>query len=263
MSSPLPAVLSFAASDPTGGAGLQADLLTIAALGCHALTVLTGYTAQDTRGVERLDALAPADIERQARCILDDIPVSAFKLGVLGSARNVNAIAKILAAHPGIPVVLDPVLASGRGDPLADAGTVQALRDAILPLVTIATPNTMEIRRLALACPDAAIPDCVRNLIALGCGHVLVTGTHEGEGPVVNALYGKSGALREDRWPRLPGEYHGSGCTLSASLATHLAKGADLSTAAHAAQAYTWKTLQAGFQPGRGQAIPDRFFDRR
>jgi hydroxymethylpyrimidine/phosphomethylpyrimidine kinase len=263
MSSPLPAVLSFAASDPTGGAGMQADLLTIAALGCHPLSVLTGYTVQDTRGVERLDALEPAAVEHQARRVLDDIPVAAFKLGVLGSARNAQTIARILAAHPGIPVVLDPVLASGRGDPLADAGTVQALREALFPLVTVATPNTLEARRLALAAPDADLAACVRDLIVLGCGHVLVTGTHEGAGPVVNTLYGAGGVQREDRWPRLPGEYHGSGCTLAAALAAQLAKGADLGAAVQAAQAYTWKTLEAGFVPGRGQAIPDRFFDRR
>src|SRR5436190_14318635 len=124
MSSSPPIVLSFAASDPTGGAGLQADLLTLASLGCHPLSVLTAATAQDTRGVEGLLALAPEWITRQAELVLADMPAAAFKLGVLGSARNAQAVAAILARHPRIPVVLDPVLASARGDALSDGETV-------------------------------------------------------------------------------------------------------------------------------------------
>ena len=259
MSSPLPAVLSFAASDPTGGAGMQADLLAIAALGCHPLSVLTGYTVQDTRGVESIRALEPGEIERQARCLLEDIPVTAFKLGVVGSAANAQIIARILAEHPRTPVVLDPVLASGRGDPLTEAAALAPL----LPRTTVLTPNSLEARRLVSAGPDAPLAECARALLAAGCAHVLVTGAHEGNGPVVNSLYGEAGLLREDRWPRLPGEYHGSGCTLASALAAYLAKGEALADAAYKSQDYTWKALQAAFRPGRGQAIPDRFFGRR
>lgn len=261
MSSPLPAVLAFSASDPTGGAGMQADLLTIASLGCHPLSVLTALTAQDTRGVEALMEVEPAWITRQARTVLDDIPVAAFKLGVLGSSRNAEAVAAILAGHPRIPVVLDPVLASGRGDALSDDETARALRSALLPLTTVLTPNSLEARRLALAAPDASLADCARELTGLGCKHVLVTGTHEPGAQVVNTLYGAGGAVREDRWPRLAGEYHGSGCTLASALAALLARGLALEDAVKEAQAYTWKTLAAGFQPGRGQHLPNRFFN--
>jgi len=261
MSSPLPAVLAFSASDPTGGAGIQADVLTIASLGCHPLSVLTALTAQDTRGVEALVAVEPAWITRQARVVLDDIPVAAFKLGVLGSARNAEAVAAILAKHPRIPVVLDPVLASGRGDALSDSETVQALRSVLLPLATVLTPNSLEARRLALAAPGAGLADCARALTELGCKYVLVTGTHEPGARVVNTLYGAGGLLREDRWPRLAGEYHGSGCTLASAIAAFLARGLAMEDAVTEAQAYTWKTLEAGFQPGRGQHLPNRFFD--
>ena len=263
MSSPLPAVLAFSASDPTGGAGIQADLLTIASLGCHPLSVLTALTAQDTRGVEALVAVEPAWITRQARVVLDDIPVAAFKLGVLGSARNAEAVTAILAAHPRIPVVLDPVLASGRGDALSDSETMQTLRSALLPRATVLTPNSLEARRLALAASDAGLADCARVLTELGCKYVLVTGTHESGTQVVNTLYGSSGALREDHWPRLAGEYHGSGCTLASAIAAFLARGQAMEDAVKEAQAYTWKTLEAGFQPGRGQHLPDRLFDSR
>ena len=262
-SSSLPIVLTFAASDPTGGAGMQADLLTIASLGCHPLSVLTAITAQDTRGVDGLLALEPAWITRQARVLLDDMPVAAFKLGVLGSVRNAEAVAAILAGHPRTPVVLDPVLASGRGDPLSDSETVQVLRSTLLPRTTVLTPNSLEARRLALAPPDADLPGCARELARLGCKYVLITGTHEPGAQVSNTLYDSGGKVREDSWPRLPGEYHGSGCTLASALAALLAKGMAVPEAVQAAQAYTWKALEAGFAPGHGQHLPNRFFGKK
>lgn len=263
MSSSPPMVLAFAASDPTGGAGLQADLLTIASLGCHPLSVLTGLTVQDTRGVESLLAVEPEWVERQARRVLEDIPVTAFKLGVLGSARNAEVIAAILAEHPDTPVVLDPVLASGRGDVLADAETMQVMRGALLPRTTVLTPNSQEARRLAGAAPDADLPGCARSLTKPGCKYVLVTGTHETGAEVVNTLYDARGMVREDRWQRLPGSHHGSGCTLAAAIAALLAKGLAVERAVQEAQEYTWKSLAAGFSPGHGQALPDRFFGTR
>jgi len=260
MSSPIPpVVLAFAASDPTGGAGIQADLLTIASLGCHPLSVITAITAQDTRGVDGLIAVEPEWIARQARCVLKDIPVASFKLGLLGSARNAQAVAAILAGHPRTPMVLDPVLASGRGDPLSDSETAQVLRAALLPCTTVLTPNSVEARQLALAAPDAALADCARELTRAGCRYVLITGTHEPGAVVLNTLYDARGVVREDRWQRLPGGYHGSGCTLASSLAAFLAKGLSVPEAARAAQEYTWKTLEGGFALGRGQKIPDRF----
>src|SRR5919205_3077172 len=143
-----PIVLTFAASDPTSGAGLQADLLTLAALGCHPLSVLTALTAQDTTGVARMQPVDCAWITEQARCVLADVAVTAFKAGVLGSADNTRAVSEIIAAQRGVPLVVDPVLASGRGDTLADDSAVRALRESLLPLTTVLTPNSLEARRL-------------------------------------------------------------------------------------------------------------------
>src|SRR3954471_5429360 len=148
MSAPPPIVLTFAASDPTGGAGLQADLLTVAGMGCHPLSVLTALTVQDTSGVAKTLAIEPAWVRAQAERLLAETRIDAFKVGVLGSARNAAVVAQILARHPRIPVVVDPVLASGRGDPLADDEALAALRDAILPQATVLTPNSIEARRL-------------------------------------------------------------------------------------------------------------------
>lgn len=263
MAPPLPVVLVFAASDPTGGAGIQADLLTLGSLGCHPLSVLTGLTVQDTRGVESLLAIESVWVERQARHVLQDIPAAAFKIGVLGNASNARTVAAIVAEHPRIPVVLDPVLASGRGDALADAASIAVLRDILLPCATVLTPNSLETRRLAGAPPDAGLAACARELAGLGCKYVLVTGTHEAGSEVVNTLYNADGMVREDRWQRLPGSYHGSGCTLASAIAALLARGLAVEQAVRQAQEYTWKTLAGGFSPGHGQAIPDRFFGSR
>lgn len=245
-----PIVLTFAASDPTGGAGLQADLLTLAGMGCHPLSVLTALTVQDTSGVESMQPVEPERVRAQAGLLLTETRVAAFKLGVLGSAGNVHAVSAILEDYPDVPVVLDPVLASGRGDPLSDEAMMQALLDEIVPQSTVVTPNSVEARRLG----GAAM------LLEAGCEYVLVTGTHEPGEQVVNTLYDRGGVVREDRWPRLPGSYHGSGCTLASAIAAALANGSAVPEAVRDAQEYTWQALAAGFRPGAGQFIPDRFF---
>lgn len=256
-----PAVLAFAASDPTGGAGIQADILAIAAMGAHPLCAVTALTVQDTLGVYRLQPADPELVAEQARRLLADIAVRAFKLGVLGSPANARAVAAILAEHRDIPVVLDPVLASARGDALAAAETLAVLREVLLPLTTIATPNSIEARRLAPAAAD--LPACARAIIGAGCRYVLLTGTHEPTDEVVNTLYDARGEVRADRWRRLPHSYHGSGCTLAAALAAALAQGAPLPEAVREAQQYTWRSLAAGYRPGQGQHVPNRFFSRK
>jgi hydroxymethylpyrimidine/phosphomethylpyrimidine kinase len=259
-----PIVLAFAASDPTGGAGIQADLLTLAALGCHPASVITALTVQDTMGVEAVQPVDPGWVADQARALLEDFPVAAFKLGLLGSVGAVSAIAEIVADYPDVPLVFDPVLASGRGDQLADEEIIAAMAELLVPQTTLLTPNSLEARRLALDPEDddeaPALDECARRLIDGGCEYVLVTGTHEATADVVNVLYGERGPVRSDRWQRLPGSYHGSGCTLASAIAAHLAFGVDLEQAVRDAQEYTWRSLAAGFRPGMGQFVPDRFF---
>jgi hydroxymethylpyrimidine/phosphomethylpyrimidine kinase len=264
-SQPPPIVLSFAASDPTGGAGLQADILTLASLGCHPLSVVTAITVQDTAGVEAVLPIDAAWVADQARALLEDMPVAAFKLGMLGSVEVIAAIAEVISDYPDIPVVLDPVLASGRGDQFADEEMIEAMIGLLLPQTTLLTPNSLEARRLAQEMGEDAgqeldLAGCARRLIDAGCEYVLVTGTHEGTPQVINTLYGSHGTVRTDRWDRLPGSYHGSGCTLASAVAAHFASGVDVSEAVMGAQEYTWRTLAAGFRPGMGQFIPDRLF---
>jgi hydroxymethylpyrimidine/phosphomethylpyrimidine kinase len=257
-------VLTFAASDPTGGAGIQADLLTLASMGCHPLSVITALTVQDTAGVEGVLPVDADWVADQARALLEDMPVAVFKVGMLGSVEAIAAIAEIVADYPDVPLVLDPVLASGRGDQLVDEEMVDAMLRLLLPQTTVLTPNSLEAMRLALdehnENDQPTLPECARRLLEAGCEYVLITGTHENTPRVENVLYGHSGVVRSDKWPRLPGSYHGSGCTLASAIAANIANGLEVPEAVRDAQEYTWQTLSSGFRPGMGQYIPDRFF---
>jgi len=232
-------------------------------MGCHPLSVVTALTVQDTRGVEGLLPIEADWVADQARRLLEDMAVAAFKLGVLGSPDNVTVIAEIVSDYPDVPLILDPVLASGRGDALATDEMVDALRELLVPQSTIVTPNSLELRRLAEdeGEPEARdLDECARRLLALGCEYLLATGTHEATAEVINTLYNQAGVVRADRWRRLPGSYHGSGCTLASAIAAALANGLDVPDAVREAQEYTWQALAGGFRPGMGQILPDRFF---
>jgi hydroxymethylpyrimidine/phosphomethylpyrimidine kinase len=260
-----PIVLTFGATDPSGGAGLQADIMTIASMGCHPLSVVTAVTVQDTGGVDDILPIDAEWVSDQARAVLEDMPVAAFKIGLLGSVENIAAIAEVISDYPDIPLVFDPVLASGRGDELADEDMLDALRELLLPQTTILTPNSIEARRLIQDedndedNPDLA--ECAKRIVQLGCEYVLVTGTHEHTPKVINTLYGENGLLvRSDSWARLSGIYHGSGCTLASAIASLLANGLSMNEAVKEAQEFTWQALQYAFRPGMGQHIPDRLF---
>jgi hydroxymethylpyrimidine/phosphomethylpyrimidine kinase len=264
MSESFPLVMSFAATDPSGGAGLQADILTIASMGCHPLSVVTAITVQDTSGVDDVLAMDADWVVDQARAMLEDVPVAAFKIGLLGSVENIPAIAEVLADYPDVPLVLDPVLSSGRGDELADDDMLDAMRELLIPQTTIITPNSIEARRLAIneddENDDPSLEECAKRILAMGCEYVLITGTHEQTTQVTNTLYNEKGVVRADSWERLPGIYHGSGCTLASAIAALLAQDVDVPEAVMEAQEYTWQTLKSGFRPGMGQHIPDRLF---
>ncbi|EKE17985.1 MAG: hypothetical protein ACD_10C00180G0005, partial [uncultured bacterium] len=203
-----PQVLVFAASDPSSGAGIQADILTLASLGCHPLTAITALTVQDTVGVQSVHPVSAELLEQQARTVLEDMPVAAFKIGVLGSVENVLAVAEITSDYPEIPLIFDPVLASGRGDALSGDEIISAIREILLPQTTLLTPNAPEARRLAESDDDEgegepSIDVCAQRLIEMGVQYVLITGTHENTLQVVNTLYGPEGVIRRDEWERL------------------------------------------------------------
>ena len=261
-----PSVMTFAATDPSSGAGLQADLLTFASIGCHPLSVVTGVTVQDTVGVENMMTFDADWIDEQARTILEDMQVMAFKIGMIGSVENVAVIAEIVADYPNVPLLIDPVLSSGRGDELANDNVQAAMLDLLIPQATLITPNSIEARRLAFYNDDsdeaenASLDESALRLLEVGSEYVLITGTHERTAEVTNTLYGADGLIKAYNWERLAGSYHGSGCTLTSAIAACIAHGLSMEEAILEAQEYTWKTLKAGFRPGMGQYIPDRMF---
>ena len=268
-----PTVLTFAATDPSGGAGLQADILALASIGCHPLSVVTGITVQDTVGVESVMALDADWVNEQARTILEDVQVSAFKLGLLGSIENVAVIAEIMADYPDVPLLIDPILTSGRGDELANEEMQAAMCDLLFPQATLITPNSLEARRLGFydeseEIQHTSLDEAAMRLLGMGAEYVLITGTHERSTDVVNSLYGAhpsgaSGLIKSYHWERLAGSYHGSGCTLTSAIAACLAHGLSMEEAVQEAQEYTWQTLKNAFRPGMGQFIPCLLYTSR
>lgn len=252
-----PIALSIAGHDPTGGAGIQADIESFAGNGCRGVSVITCLTVQDTQSVHKLIPIDVSLVHQQLATLFADIRISAIKIGLLGSEEMINVVADILKQHPSIPVVLDPVLASGSGTSLANKALQDQICQQLLPLVDVATPNTLEARKLAQL---TELDACADNLISQGLAHLLITGTHDASTEVVNRLYNSEGCILESSWERLSGEYHGSGCTLASSIAAGLARGLSMQEAVSQGQEYTWQTLARGFLPGSGQSIPDRLF---
>lgn len=261
MSNPLdriPVVMALSGLDPTGGAGIQADIEAIASMGCHTLPIVTALTVQTSQNVIRYESTDPLLLIEQARAVLEDIPVKAFKLGMMGNPQIIEAVHSILQDYPEPPVVLDPIITAGGGTTLSENDAITAMRELLFPLTTVITPNSEEARLLAEQADS--LDACAEQLQDMGCEYVLITGTHEATPEVTNTLYTNHRRLESFSWDRLAHSYHGSGCTLAASISAMLAHGLDPFNAIHEAQEYTWQTLQQGFRPGQGQYFPNRFY---
>mgnify|MGYP005723593867 CR=1 FL=1 len=251
-----PIVLVFAGHDPTGGAGIQADIETLASLGCHACSVITALTAQDTHDVKDFVPVSETFLVEQARAVLEDMPIAAIKIGMTASVEIIEAIHTLLQDYPDIPVIFDPVMAAGGGGSLAKQNLIEAFNTLLIPIATIITPNTIEAKQL---CSDADTLDaCAQQLMAQGCEYVLISGGHESSSQIINRLWGYRKFLVEYAQTRLNHSYHGSGCTLASAIAGYVAHGASMESAVRDAQNYTAKALANGRRLGMGQLIPDR-----
>ena len=257
----LPIVLAIGGHDPGGGAGIQADIESCAANGCHAATVITCLTVQDSCNLSAMQPLPSASIAAQAEAVLADCRVDAIKLGLLGDAEIVETLMSLLQKHPDIPVVLDPVLTAGGGQDLASQALLEAISSQLLPLCSLITPNSLEARRLTQI--DLDLDQAAEWLLSAGAKAVLITGTHEQTAQVSNRLYDASGLVDASHWPRLPAEFHGSGCTLASAIAAGLALGLPLLEAVRKGQDYSWSSLEQGFRSGRCQLLPNRLFGIR
>ncbi|MBA4796211.1 MAG: bifunctional hydroxymethylpyrimidine kinase/phosphomethylpyrimidine kinase [Rhizobiales bacterium] len=234
-------VLSIAGSDPSGGAGIQADLKAFSARGCYGMAALTALTAQNTQGVSAVVPLDPDFVAEQIRMVFADVRVDAIKIGMIANASIASAVAEALKPHRGIPVVLDPVMIAKGGAPLLDPAAVEALKSKLLPLATLLTPNLPEAAALlgeAEAYDRTVMEAQANRLAALGPKAVLVKGGHlpGAESPDVLVSEGEVRWFEAARFQTR--NTHGTGCSLSSALAAELAKGQSLEHAVRHAK--TW-----------------------
>jgi hydroxymethylpyrimidine/phosphomethylpyrimidine kinase len=259
-----PLVLTFSATDPVGAIGIQADLASFAAMGCHGLSVVTSILIGDTTRIEDAQPVDADWVDDQARVVLEDMPVAAFKVGTPGSMESISAIAEIMSDYPDAPLVLDPFLSAMPSQGDEDDDMLVAIRELLIPQTTLLLISSVELGRLAETWREPSAADTTAadamQLVSMGCEFVLVTGTSGDMHDVTNTLFDASGLLRQDSWPRLPGSFSGAGSTLSATIAAMLANGADVPAAAFEAQEFTNATLANAQRLGMGKLVPDRYF---
>jgi hydroxymethylpyrimidine/phosphomethylpyrimidine kinase len=241
--------------DPSGGAGIQADIQAVTALGCHPLPVLSCLTVQDTRNVYNATATDPDIVRQQLECLAGDTPIHGIKTGALGNADVVDVLVDFLANHPDIPLITDPVIKAAGGGDLADETLIARMKARLFRHAEMITPNSIE---LALLGEDEDPTQAARNLLDAGCQSVLATGGH-GEGEdIINTLYHQTEEPSRFYIERVGGEYHGTGCTLAASIAAGRASGLPAGAAIDQAQNYVLRAIRHALRVGKGQPVPDR-----
>lgn len=258
-----PLILSFGAADPVGATGVQADLATYAAMGCHGLSVVTSLLIGDTARVEDVQVVEVDWVADQARVILEDMAVAAFKVGNVGSIENISVIAEIVSDYPDVPLILDPFTSALANQEDEDDRLI-AIRELLIPQATLMVASAGELTRLAETWRepvpgDALMLDAMR-IIEMGCEYLLVTNTQTDLQEIANSLFDESGLVRQDAWQRLPGSFVGAGTTLSAAMAAMLANGLEVPLAAAEAQEFTLAALANAQRIGMGKLVPDRYF---
>ena len=253
-----PTVLCFSGLDPSGGAGLQADIEAIGQSGAHAAIACTALTIQNSQQVFGFTATSKELLLAQAHAVVGDLPIKCVKSGMLGTTDNIAALAEFLREHPDYLYLLDPVLVANSGGSLGDQATLVKAFIELIPLATVLTPNTVELRALT-GIQD--IDQATAKLFEMGAQAVLIKGGHEDTPDYIrNALYSKGQIVSETRCPRPEGEYHGSGCSLASFIAGRLAQGDELKVAVNHAEAWLFGVLKNAEMPvPNGQRIPKRF----
>jgi len=259
-----PLILTFGATDPVGAFGIQADLASFAAMGCHGLSVVTSILIGDTARIEDVQPIDADWVADQARVILEDMPVAAFKVGAVSSIENVSVIAEVVSDYPDVPLILDPFLAAMPDQGQDSEDMLIAIRELLIPQSTLFLASAMELGRFAESWREPASGDVmladVMKVIEMGCEYLLITGTPGDVHDVSNTLFDESGAVRQDAWQRLPGSFSGAGSTLSATIAALLANGVDVPEAVFEAQEFTYAALSNAHRLGMGKLTPDRYF---
>ncbi len=259
-----PLILTFGPTDPVGAVGIQADLASFAAMGCHGLSVVTALFIGDTARVEDMQVIDADWVSDQARVVLEDMPVAAFKVGAVGSIENVSAIAEIVSDYPDIPLIFDPFLSSLPDQGAEGEDMLMATRELLIPQTTVLILSGVELARIAETWREPSEEDMMAvdamRLIEMGCEYVFVTGTPSDLTDVANTLFDEGGVIRHDNWQRISGSYSGAGATLSATIAALLANGLDIPEAVFEAQEFTIASIANAQRLGMGRLVPDRYF---
>ena len=257
--------LTIAGSDSCGGAGLQADIKTMSALGCYACSVVTAVTAQDTTGVRSVEDMSADLVARQLRAVMCDIRPSAIKTCMLGNAEVVAAIVDILSSYPRVPLVVDPIIVATSGDSLMRQGTLQMLVDRLIPLASLLTPNLPEAETLAgmNIRSTGDIHMAARHILDMGCQAVLIKGGHVDGKTKTDWLFTQTGMVKSFSAQTITtSNTHGTGCTLSAAITAYLARGLDLVCAVDKGKRYLSQAIKAGAEvtTGHGHGPLNHFF---
>ncbi|MFJ7567089.1 hydroxymethylpyrimidine/phosphomethylpyrimidine kinase [Herminiimonas sp. NPDC097707] len=259
-----PLILTFGPTDPVGAVGIQADLASFAAMGCHGLSVVTALFIGDTARVEDMQIIDADWVSDQARVVLEDMPVAAFKVGAVGSVENVSAIAEIVSDYPDIPLIFDPFLSSLPDQGAEGEDMLMAIRELLVPQTTVLILSNVELARMAETWREPSEEDMMAvdamRLIEMGCEYVFVTGTPSDLTDVANTLFDEGGIIRRDNWQRISGSYSGAGATLAATIAALLANGLDIPEATFEAQEFTVASIANAQRLGMGKLVPDRYF---
>jgi hydroxymethylpyrimidine/phosphomethylpyrimidine kinase len=258
--------LTIAGSDSSGGAGIQADIKTFSALGVYGASVITALTAQNTKGVDDIMVVPPEFVLAQMRSVMSDLAVNAIKIGMLGSAGVIDAVVEGLSEFPGVPVVLDPVMVATSGDPLLDDDAVDTLREKLIPLATLITPNLKEAA-LLLGEPEDRREKWMEGracrLLDLGLRAVLLKGG-DSDGDTALDILVDAGGVQRLEGPRVTTKNtHGTGCTLSSAIAAELAKGVPLDRAMKNAKVYVTAAIMAAdeLEIGKGRGPVHHFHE--
>ena len=258
-----PLILTFGVSDPVGALGVQADLGAFAALGCHGLSAIAGLMVADSARVENLYEIDSDWMAEQARTLLEDMPIAAFKVGAVNSALHLAAIAEIVSDYPDAPLVLDPFLSSLPDAGMGDEEMLSALRSILAPQATALILSQAELGRMAELWRDGGdgnLAEDVAELTSCGLQYVVVTGTRDERGACSNRLFDADGEVARVEWQHLPGPFLGAGNTYSAAFTALMARGMDAPTALAIAQEYTTGALEHAQCFGMGKFIPSKFF---
>ncbi|MGI4860793.1 MAG: bifunctional hydroxymethylpyrimidine kinase/phosphomethylpyrimidine kinase [Janthinobacterium lividum] len=256
-----PIVLTFGISDPTGASGIQADLLTLASMGCHGVTVLTGYATRDSLDSGEVISVDPDRVARQARMLLEDMPIAAFKIGATTRAEIVSAIAEVVADYDDVPLIVCPDFTLNDEHVLAGDDLRESIAELLAPQTSVMVAERSMVMQLMQSDSDGDAPtleQAVAQLVEDGCEYLLLS--EHTAGRHINTLFGEEGEIRQDVFVRDPQPMLGIGDTLASAIAALLATGMAPPDAVREAQNYLYQAVHAAFRPGMGAYIPQRLF---